>query len=142
MVQKNNTLYFLENYTQKGFVFAPFDIQKRYHSFSMGGVQFRTINIANSDKNLIRKDKRELISDEGSRLKHIELVKKGIDFLKKENLRKVVLSRKEEISFGEVSVSELFSRLIKFVPFGFCICLLSSKSRIMVGSNTGNSIKN
>jgi len=121
MVQQNNFLYKLDNYSQKGFVVAPFDIQEDAFLFPLEKCEISTIPISDKEKELIPvkdiKENKTLI--EKAKIYHINLVNKGIDFLGKEKARKVVLSRKEEIYIGQLLKSELFSELIQNYPSTF-----------------------
>lgn len=119
MVQQDNALYLLKDYKQKGFVFAPFDNQRDIILFPLEKCKITTVDISGLDKGLITKNKVKLIPNEESKLSHIKLVKKGIEFIKEGKVKKVVLSRKEEVSFGEIQISELFSSLINTYPLAF-----------------------
>jgi len=120
MAQQDDALYYLNNYSQKGFVFAPFDDQEKTILFPLDKCKLSSFsydlkNNINPQKETIEK----YLSDEQSKINHIELVTKGIDFLKKEKVKKVVLSRKEEVSTGKILKGELFNRLIKLYPSAF-----------------------
>ena len=96
--QKNDDLYNTKNYSESGFVFAPFDNAIRSILFPLSKSEictttFSNISIDESDSNC------KLISNsKNEKSAFVSLVQKGIEFLKKTGVKKVVLSRKELIS--------------------------------------------
>ncbi len=136
MVQQDSSLYFLENYSQKGFVFAPFDDREEKILFPLEKCEFSSVSIADSEVHEVPNNEmeEELISDKESRKNHIALVKKGIDFLRIEKVRKVVLSRKEEVQFDEVFKSVLFSRLMQSYPLAFVSLCYHPKVGLWMGA--------
>ena len=109
IIQKENTLHFLDNYNQKGFVFAPFDTSSKAiifplnksdyskENFPFGSFPETTIHYppSNSDKK-----------------KHIELVNNGVDYIKNNQTPKIVLSRKEVLKIDSVSIIKTFQNLL------------------------------
>ena len=136
IVQQNDLLYFLKNYEQKGFVFAPFDNQEKTILFPLKKCKFLSVPISDLKENLKlnQEVKYELISDKENRSNHIKLVQKGIDFLKLEKVKKVVLSRKEKVDFVRTSKSELFSRLIHNYPLAFVSICYHPKVGLWMGA--------
>ena len=107
--QKNDTLYFVNDYNETGFVFAPFDGDK----IVLIPENQSEINIAefkidiDSQINTIKKEERTT-----AKANFEALVQKGIDAIKLGTFSKVVLSRKEEIEFLNFDVSILSKSVV------------------------------
>jgi len=110
--QKNDNLYYTKNYSESGFVFAPFDNAKPSILFPLSNSEICTttfsgisINDGTSNFKLISKSNNEKST-------HMSLVQKGIEFLKTTDVKKVVLSRKELINASRFNVVETFKKLL------------------------------
>lgn len=136
MVQQDDSLYFLKNYSQKGFVFAPFDDQEKSILFPLEKCKIFSTSISYPQYNLTieKKENTSLNSDEKAKTSHIKLVDKGIDFLRLKNVRKVVLSRKETIPIGQILKSEIFNRLIRYYTQAFVFIYFHPKVGLWIGA--------
>lgn len=118
--QHSAEVHTTENFTETGFVFSPFDIAKETILFSTENCEvLETVfndaeDIPHSPKS--EKTIPEAHADKG---KHIDLVQKGIDAIKQDRLKKVVLSRKEILPAGNLDAVVLFRRLFKKYPDAF-----------------------
>jgi len=128
ILQKDDNLYITSSFREQGFVFAPFDtdlnaillpmekcevISSFYIHTSSEVTEKKTVSDL-TPKNQLHKDA------------HMELVKKGIDIILDNKLRKVVLSRKEEVkiefnSNGE-SLIQILENLLNKYPTAFVYC--------------------
>ncbi len=121
-VQKNDRLYETEDYSSSGFVFAPFDSSKKAILIPFAQSDYFTASLTkevNVNYNIIveRKNVSDKINNEET---HVSLVKKGIVTIHSSVLRKVVLSRKEEISgFTSLDSLKIFQKLIRSYPKAF-----------------------
>jgi len=110
--QKSKDLYYSKNFTESGFVFAPFDDANKCILFPLRESETYITDIKDislSNVNL----KYELTSkSKNKRAAHLELVKKGIEYLEVTGTKKVVLSRKEEFNFEHFNVLETFKKLL------------------------------
>ena len=110
--QKNDDLYSTKNYSESGFVFAPFDSAKQSTLFPLSKSEictttFSDISIDESNSNF------KLISNSrNEKSTFVSLVQKGIEFLKKTGVKKVVLSRKELINTSHFNIEETFKNLL------------------------------
>ena len=135
LVQQDDELHYLESYEQKGFVFAPFDDQKKIILFSLDKCKLTSFSYDLKNNIISKKEiKEKYLPEEQSKRNHIELVTKGIELIKKGKVKKVVLSRKEEVSFGEILKSELFSRLIYLYPLAFVSICFHPKVGLWIGA--------
>ena len=129
-------LYYLINYKQKGFVFAPFDDQEKSILFPLEKCNIYSASISYPQNNLTieKKENKSLNTDEKAKTSHIKLVDKGINFLRSENITKVVLSRKETIPIGQTLKSEIFDRLIRYYPQAFVFIYFHPKVGLWIGA--------
>ena len=145
LFQRNDHLYFLENFEEKGFVFAPFDandfpfIPLEYSDVFVENVNskdFFVSNVSSVTENLEEKNDFE------------NLVAKGIQAIKNNQFQKVVLSRKEEISVADFDVEVTFKRLATNYPTAFKYCFFHPKIGTWLGATpeqllqtNGNALK-
>lgn len=110
--QKNDDLFHTKNYSESGFVFAPFDNAKQSVLFPLNKseictTKFSDIYIDDSNSNF------KLISNSNDeKSTFVSLVQKGVEFLKKTGVKKVVLSRKELINTSHFNIEEAFKKLL------------------------------
>ena len=135
MVQKDDVLYYLNNYSQKGFVFAPFDDHEKTILFPLDKCDLSTFSYDLEKVFIPQKEaKGKYLLDEQSKINHIELVAKGIDFLEKGKVKKVVLSRKEIVFVGKVLKSEIFNRIIQLYSSAFVSFYYHPKVGLWMGA--------
>ncbi len=107
--QKNNALQTIENFNEKGFVFASFDSKKQI-LFSADNCEIV------SEKWHFLYDEQHLemkfTSNNELKSQHINLIKKGVDEILKGKINKIVLSRKETLFVSEINVLERFTKLL------------------------------
>ena len=136
--QKNDHLYFLESFEEKGFVFAPFDAQT-----------FPFIPLEHSDvyvENVPRKDyflKKDVPSYNSSIGKDYfeELVAKGIEAIANNDFLKVVLSRKEEIAIPDFDIETTMKKMISQYPTAFNYCFFHPKIGTWIGATPEQFLK-
>ncbi|WP_108808880.1 chorismate-binding protein [Aquimarina spinulae] len=122
--QENNQMYEVEDYAVSGFVFAPFDsahkaviIPSEKSDYCTATILSQTIS---NEKRTLGKIDNVLLVEPEAQKKHIELVKKGIEAIQSDRFKKVVLSRKEEVSIPDSFNSlHIFKNLIHFYPKAF-----------------------
>jgi isochorismate synthase len=136
--QKNDHLYFAENFTERGFVFAPFE-----------GSQMILIPKEQSVKweaQLIYFDKNEEAGIESSEDKearaHFEtLVQKGINAIEKGYFDKVVLSREEIVGVPHFDLVSVFTKLVQTYPTAFTYCWFHPKIGLWMGATPERLLK-
>lgn len=112
--QKDNTLHFVADFTESGFVFAPFDGNK-------------DIILIKSDEVLCENLKTERYpdssipasSENNDANTYKKMVSKAIDAINSQEMEKVVLSRKKEVKVS-LSALEIFQRLLYEYEDAFC----------------------
>lgn len=146
LVQKDSELYWVQNYNECGFVFAPFDNRKQVvlipsqhcDAFEVSTQGFATSAAAIFDApkqqaDLPRDYFVESRINKLERTAHIKLVSKTVEVLKNSELDKVVLSRREEVSFGKKPL-ELFANLLETYPAAFVYLWYHPKVGLWLGA--------
>ena len=111
--QQSNELFFTENYTESGFVFAPFNVENPTILIPENQSDFLQEKIT-IDENFELKSNFE--PDISSEENHISLVEKGVEAIKDNQFKKVVLSRKETIQLTDFDLIKTFKKLLKTYP--------------------------
>lgn len=111
--QKDDFLRKTDNFTQKGFVFAPFLLQNNailftYEESEVVEVDLDTIKVSIENPTVQ--------SSSFDKDDHIRLVNKTINFITSGKADKIVISRKEEVELHDFSVSKTFEKLLKSYP--------------------------
>nr|WP_297787866.1 chorismate-binding protein [uncultured Allomuricauda sp.] len=110
--QSDNALHHSKDFTEKGFVFAPF-------SFDDKVVLIQPDEVWKSVFHPIKPQSEKAISlNESQKDAHIQLVEKGIKEIKKGRLQKVVLSRKIKVKVTQSPVA-IFKTLLNRYPNAF-----------------------
>ncbi len=146
LFQNNDKLFFLKDYLQSGFVFAPFNNKNKTvllpfdhcESFEFK-ISDQNINIKGNDTIINKND--HLLKVNSDKHKHIELVKKGINFIKKGSALKVVLSRNEEVVLGNSKISEIFNELIYKYTSAFVYIWFHPKVGLWMGASPETLLK-
>ncbi len=120
LAQTSNTVFRIKNFSESGFVFAPFQgnetplfipesevVKTVLEQFEMQG-----LNISEEEK--ISEVKVDLKTKE----EHINLVASGVKAILENDLKKVVLSRKESQKVNSSAV-EIFQKLLELYPNAF-----------------------
>ena len=136
--QKNNTLFTVEDFTENGFVFASFD-----------GSQTVLIPENQSEKISVSFDKKE-VEIHQNQIESINLeaksnfeilVAKGIDFIKKHDFDKVVLSRKETVTIADFQLEATLEKIFYLYPSTFSYCFYHPKVGIWLGATPEQLLK-
>lgn len=136
--QKNDHLYFAEDFNEIGFVFAPFD-----------GNQIILIPRKESVKwvtgldSLEEKDSFYFPSVENDQAKEDfeALVQKGIEAIEKGLFKKVVLSREEILSVPSFDLVTVFEKLVRAYPTAYVYCWFHPKIGLWMGATPERLLK-
>lgn len=115
LLQKDNRLHHLTDFTESGFVFAPFDTQKKIVLLHCD----ERLEVVPMSLKKIRNEHLEIKLDASQKEFHINLVKNGLDRIRNHRLQKVVLSRKEEVACSTPPLN-LFQELLTRYDNAFC----------------------
>jgi len=107
---KDDSLFFLDDFSEKGFVFAPFDNQQKAVLFPIETSEFISEELFFDPINFKEK---ELFTNDNSKEQHIKLVDKTIEEISRNDLKKVVISRKEELEITDFKLVNIFQKLLQ-----------------------------
>ena len=107
ILQSDTVLHTVNDYSESGFVFAPFDTNKQILLIPFENC----IETFFEEKETIDNSV-VTISHLGDKTQHIQLVKKGVETIKNTNLNKVVLSRKVAYSIADNTPIDLFKNAL------------------------------
>ena len=136
--QKNDHLYFLETFEEKGFVFAPFDAQ----TFPFIPLEHSDVYVENSGTDYFFESKGpESQTTSMGKDFFEELVAKGLKAINDNQFLKVVLSRKEEVSVPGFDIETTLNRMISQYPTAFRYCFFHPKIGTWLGATPEQFLK-
>lgn len=138
LLQQNNDLHTVSNFTEKGFVFASFD-------------EKQLILIPENESEIITSEQESIaialsdINDSGfdaaAKKQYEDLVAKGIEAIKNDEFKKVVLSRSESVALAEFDFTVVFQQLIQLYPTTFSYCFFHPKVGFWMGATPEQLLK-
>ncbi|WP_420601401.1 chorismate-binding protein [Flagellimonas sp.] len=118
--QSDNSLHTISDFEDKGFVFAPFDLNNNaivVKPDEVHSVVFQKEKTRNRSENFTLSQDKDV---------HLKLVEKGIAAIGKGALKKVVLSRKVKVKLSKSPI-EIFITLLNSYPNAFCYLFFHPK---------------
>lgn len=135
LLQKDNKLYTTEDYSESGFVFAPFNDQEVSVLLPLEACEvLKTKYELTSEVLNATPSEKEVIPSAEKREEHIALVQNGVNAINNKELQKVVLSRCEAINISEENPLETFKRLLYNYPTAFVYCWFHPKVGLWLGA--------
>lgn len=128
--QDDDHLYFSENFTEKGFVFAPLEGIPIIFPLDKSQVMFNSIYFEHEFESHIIETPESLYEKE----LFTTLVKRGIFAIKRGEFNKVVLSRKELVVMNSFDMQITFERMLQLYPTAFCYCWFHPKIGMWMGA--------
>lgn len=122
------------DFTEPGFLFAPFDMEKNAILFPKEKCEILETVFQDYQESGTEPGDQNNSPSPADMDEHIELVQKGIDEIKKGKIIKVVLSRKEVMQTGNLGAMKLFSRLLKKYPDAFVYLMHHPKVGTWLGA--------
>ena len=115
--QKDDLLHTTTDFSESGFVFAPFDLKNPSVLFLADFCENKSAIYQNTDQNQDNHLSAYNIENETlSKKNHLQLVQKGITAIKQNHFKKVVLSRKEEVKLSVNNELGWYKNLLKKHP--------------------------
>lgn len=138
LFQKNDHLYFAENFSETGFVFAPFDGSQMILIPKQQSVK-REVELASFEENY----QSDVEYSENKEAKtHFEtLVQKGINAIENGFFNKVVLSREEIVDLANFDLVSVFTKLVQTYPTAFVYCWFHPKIGLWMGATPERLLK-
>jgi isochorismate synthase len=136
--QKNGTLFEVNDFTEKGFVFASFDgnktvlIPEKESEIMSVVLNKSTADIPNNEY---------VLPNESDRNNFKNLVTKGIQAINNNEFKKVVLSRKETVDIVDFDIVDAFEKLVHLYPSTFVYCFFHPKVGIWLGATPEQLLK-
>lgn len=138
LFQKNDVLFEVNDFNEKGFVFASFDGSK---TFIIPENESEIVNVI-WNKNTPEILEKELeIFDEFSKNNFKALVSKGIQAIENNEFQKVVLSRKETVDLINFDLVAAFEKLTQLYSSAFVYCFFHPKVGTWLGATPEQLLK-
>ena len=136
--QKNDHLYFLESYEEKGFAFASFDADEvPYIPLEHSDVYIENVH----NKNYYFEPKTTNSNDVIGKDFFEEIVGKALKAINNKKFLKVVLSRKEEITVPDFDIQITLRKMIYQYPTAFKYCFFHPKIGTWLGATPEQFLK-
>lgn len=139
LLQPNDGLHEISDFTEKGFVFAPF--KNKGVSILIPCKDSEFISVQQKELPTVEASKNHEFTNETDKKLHVNLVEKAIDIIKKGVFKKVVLSRKETVAVHEKNPIELFKQLLAHYKSSFNYCWYHPKIGLWLGATPETLIK-
>ena len=110
LFQKNDNLFEVNHFTEKGFVFASFDGSQQYIIPESASEHCSEDWIANSET--IPQNEVDFGNDTSAQASFQNLVSKGIQAIHNSEFQKVVVSRKESVALEHFDLGTTFKKLV------------------------------
>jgi len=130
--QQDDVLHTIKDFTEKGFVFAPFNSAEETIYFPLEKAVF--IEEKLPFLSAVKKTLEEKKEDDLAKEIYLNLIQKSIHFLKANNHKKVVLSRKEMIENNDFSLIETFKNLLQTYKNAFVYVWYHPKVGLWMGA--------
>lgn len=139
MLQYNDALHTVIDFTESGFVFAPFDSNQDAFIIPIDHADVVSVEFDKDDfsESESRNRKTSAIvnsNKESEKLSHIRHVENGISAIENGCFSKVVLSRREVVENVETHPIEIFKRLLQRYPTAFVYCWYHPKVGLWLGA--------
>lgn len=131
-LQKDVQLHKTNTFTESGFVFAPFNLEEESILFPKSDCVFSEINDAILDVENFEIS--EIIHDEKQKKQHLSLVSKGVENIKSNAFKKVVLSRCETKTLQANNPLTIFKRLHNKYKNAMVYCWFHPKVGLWIGA--------
>lgn len=131
-LQKTDTLYTVEDFSESGFVFSPFNLNKNSILFPLNQTDYHSVTVENFD---VKKSKSQNYTPtEKEEQTHKSLVQKGINHIINKDFKKVVLSRRIEVEIDSPNPIELFKKLFNSYKNAMVYCWYHPKVGLWLGA--------
>ena len=133
LFQQNDSLYEIQDFTEKGFVFASFDGSQNYIIPDNASEQWSEDWISNSET--IPQNEVDFGNDISAQANFQDLVSKGIQAIHTGEFQKVVLSRKESVTMTHFDLVVTFQKLVAQYRSAFVYCFHHPKIGTWLGAS-------
>ena len=137
-LQQNETLYEVSDYSEKGFIFASFDEEQLV---LIPENESKIISAKQLEVAMNAVEIEDLSFDSDAKIQYEDLVEKGIQAIKNEEFKKVVLSRSEIVDVVKFDFITTFKHLIQLYPTTFTYCFFHPKIGLWMGATPEQLLK-
>ncbi|UGU16232.1 isochorismate synthase [Sinomicrobium kalidii] len=139
ILQRDDKLHQVADFSEKGFVFSPFDQNETAVLIPCGtGEKAPEVMISRFESKKDTSKENENLSEKetenADRDRHLQLVRKGIETIRKGKLEKVVLSRAEAVPVKHKDPVAVFRRLLERYEDAFCYLWFHPKIGLWMGA--------
>lgn len=130
LLQDDDKKHVVKNFMESGFVFAPFDNKN-------DTILIPFENVLQADYEGVsdsQKSEKLFHTENDDRDKHIHLVFEGIKAIENGKLRKVVLSRAEQVSLSKTDPIKIFKQLLDTYTSAYVYCWFHPKVGLWLGA--------
>jgi isochorismate synthase len=136
--QKNDILFSVNDFTEKGFVFASFDGSRTY-LIPENESEIVSVILKNNKAVIFEKEYNSSNKTDKSNFENV--VSKGIQAIKNGEFKKVVLSRKETVFLDNFDLIDTFEKLTRLYSSTFVYCFFHPKVGIWLGATPEQLLK-
>jgi isochorismate synthase len=138
LFQNNDHLYFIEDFEEIGFVFAPFDNAK----IPFIPIEFADVYVEKKAMTTFFFDKNPVVNDSNYGRDYFEeIVEKAVEFINADEFQKVVLSRKETVISNSFDAVNCFEKMLFLYPNAFCYYFYHPKIGTWLGASPEQFLK-
>ncbi|MFD2568053.1 isochorismate synthase [Pseudotenacibaculum haliotis] len=127
---QSDELHYTKDYTERGFVFAPFNAEESSLIFPYVSCEFleetAAIHVEEGAK------KFEVVTSD--KAKHLHLVERGVEAIEEGKFKKVVLSRIEEVQIDDFQLVSVFQRMLQKYENAFVYVWYHPKVGLWLGA--------
>ena len=136
--QKNDLLNVLNDFSESGFVFAPFDSSKKTIFFPENDTDFISEKL-----HFDYLKNKENVFEENSiqRENHLKVVQNAINEIANGTFKKVVISRNEVIKLNDFNLVEVYQKLLQNYPTAFVYIWFHPKVGLWLGATPETLLK-
>ncbi|NJW54220.1 chorismate-binding protein [Salinimicrobium oceani] len=140
-LQQDDQLHYSDDFTECGFVFAPFDTSEKAVLFPENASEKLIFEQVISEEAKFSDTSQKGEIPEEKKLTHVKLITKAVEALKAGAMEKVVLSRKEIVALDDPNPLKLFKKLLKIYSTAFVYCWFHPKVGCWLGATPETLLK-
>lgn len=137
LFQKSTKNHYSKNFTESGFVFAPFNSGK---TILLPINECEVINEAESEFKIAETIENQWPVNEDAKTHFESLVQKAVKAINNDGFKKVVLSRKETIDVT-INVINTYKNLLQLYPLAFVYCFFHPETGLWMGATPEQLLK-
>jgi len=143
ILQSDDALLITKDYSEKGFVFSPFDDAQNAVLMPIENSEIISISqqFVEPTEVLKHSNTNSVATETESKRSHIKLIKEGVKSITNNAFKKVVLSRQETICISESNPISIFQKLLAHYKSAFVYCWYHPKVGLWLGATPETLIK-